>query len=223
VKIMTQDEINARVTEFIARVNETVTEAEKHLEVPQSTISSIPDDPDFIATVKAYAVVEPMLNELIAKQMTGPDVPGITTPGRDEIYASFVVSLNMSGRAGKLRLAEELGLLTKERVVFIEALSRVRNRYAHNVKNMHRSLVEILTEEQQSNKQIVNNLTGIDLSLSSSDDQMYLKFHMYWRLADYLADALHILRPPPLPSGGLLGALFTEPPKAGASESPSSS
>jgi hypothetical protein len=222
VKIMTQDEINARVAEFIARINQSVTEAEQHLEVPPSTISSIPYDPDFIATVKAYAVVEPMLNELIAKQMTGPDVPGITTPGRDEIYASFVVSLNMSGRAGKLRLAEELGLLINERVVFIEALSRVRNRYAHNVKNMHRSLVEILTEEQQHNKQIVKNLTGFDLSLSSSDDQTFLKLFMYYRLADYLADALQILRPPP-PSGGLLGALFTEPPKAGASESPSSS
>jgi hypothetical protein len=58
VKIMTQDEINARVTEFIARINQSVTEAEQHLEVPPSTISSIPYDPDFIATVKAYAVVE---------------------------------------------------------------------------------------------------------------------------------------------------------------------
>jgi hypothetical protein len=38
------------------------------LEVPAGTISSIPNDPDFIATVKMYAVVEPILNELIASR-----------------------------------------------------------------------------------------------------------------------------------------------------------
>jgi hypothetical protein len=36
--------------------------------MPAGTISSIPNDPDFIATVKTYAVVEPILNELIASR-----------------------------------------------------------------------------------------------------------------------------------------------------------
>jgi hypothetical protein len=209
-----KNEINARVTAYIASIGKSVTEAEQHLDVPPSTISSIPYDSDFIATVKAYAVVEPMLNELIAKQMVGIPILGMPSQERNEIYASFAASLNMSGRAGKLRLAEELRLLTKERVVFIEALSRVRNRYAHNVKNMHRSLLEILTEEQQHNNQIVKNLTGLDLSLSASDDPAFLKFFMYYRLADYLAEALQILRPPPPSPGGLLDLLSTDPPKA---------
>jgi hypothetical protein len=49
----------------------------------------------------------------------------------------------MSGRTGKLKLAEGLDLLAEHQIDFIEAVTRVRNRYAHNVKNMHRSLAEI--------------------------------------------------------------------------------
>ena len=104
-----------------------------------------------------------------------------------------------------------MGLLTNDRALFIEAVARVRNRYAHNVKNMHRSLAEILTEEQQSNQQIVKQLTGV---VTASTDGA--KIFMYYQLADYLAEALQTLRPPPLPAaGGLLdmwGALFSTPP-----------
>src|SRR5262245_60839288 len=52
---------------YLARVKESAESAERHLEVPAGTISSIPNEPDFIATVKTYAVIEPILNELIAQ------------------------------------------------------------------------------------------------------------------------------------------------------------
>jgi hypothetical protein len=186
---------------YIADVNKSVRDAEQHLEVPPRTISSIPNDPDFIATVKTYAVIEPILNELITKCQ--PQLPPFAfalapTPAG---YEDFVVSLNISGRSGKLKLALALGLLTNDRVLFIGAVARV--------KNMHRSLGEILTEEQQSNKQIVKQLTGVDLTLS---DEAIFKSFMYFQLAHYLAEALQTLRPPPLPTGGPLGALFSNPP-----------
>ncbi len=197
---------------YIAGVNKSVMDAEQHLEVPPGTISSIPNDPDFIATVKTYAVIEPILNELITKcqpQLAPFAFALAPTPAG---YEDFVVSLNISGRSGKLKLAQALGLLANDRVLFIGAVARVRNRYAHNVKNMHRSLAEILTEEQQSNKQIVKQLTGVDLTRSS--DEAIFKIFMYFQLAHYLAEALQTLRPPPLPTGGLLGlgALFSNPP-----------
>ena len=50
---------------YEAEVHKSIVAAEQHLEVPAGTISSIPYDPDFIATVKVYAVVEPILNDLI--------------------------------------------------------------------------------------------------------------------------------------------------------------
>ena len=51
---------------YFARVRESVEAAERHLGVPAGTISLIPNEPDFIAMVKTYAVIEPILNELIA-------------------------------------------------------------------------------------------------------------------------------------------------------------
>jgi hypothetical protein len=98
-----------------------------------------------------------------------------------------------------LKLAKGLGLLTEDRIAFIHAVAQVRNRYAHNVKNMHRSLTDIVTEEQRTNGRIVEHLTGIKLALSPDRNDV-LKLLMYYRLADYLSDALQTLRPPPPPS-----------------------
>jgi hypothetical protein len=80
---------------------------------------------------------------------------------------------------------------------------------------MHRSLAEILAEEQKSNQHIMAQLTGIrtDLykTLSSDSGGSVLSSLMYYRLTDFLAGALDTLRPPPPPSGGLFGGLLSEP------------
>ncbi|MGM4959826.1 hypothetical protein [Bradyrhizobium sp. 604_D8_N2_3] len=191
---------------YIERVNESVAAAEEYLEIPKGTISSIKTDPDFIATVKTYAVIEPMLNDLISARPPRSifGAPAVAQPNND--FQGFVAGLTISGRVGKLALAKSLGLLTEDQVRFIEGVSRIRNRYAHNVKNMHRSLVEILTEEQQHNAKIVEIITGL-VSTLPSEIEPFLKMLMYHRLADYLSNALHTLKPPPLPAGGLLSGL----------------
>jgi len=202
---------------YEAEVHKSIVAAEQHLEVPAGTISSIPNDPDFIATVKMYAVVEPILNELIASRPPRGTLPWLPpSQSESENFRTFVTALNMEGRTGKLKLAEGMGLLTEARIDFIRGVARVRNRYAHNVKNMHRSLTDILTEEQRNSGRIVEHLTGIKFPLSQSLDPKLrndlLKRFMYYRLADYLSNALHTLRPPPIPEGGLLGMLGTPPP-----------
>jgi hypothetical protein len=178
------------------------------------TISSIPNEPDFIATVKAYAVIEPILNELIADRPPQPlwgNTLGLmpVEQSAKHNFRTFVMRLNVSGRTGELRLAEGLGLLQQHQIRFVEAVAQVRNRYAHNVTNMHKSLTEILAEEQPHQKRIVEHLTGLKetLPLPVGLDNNILRF-MYHRLADYLADALHTLRPPPPPEGGVLSGLF---------------
>jgi hypothetical protein len=191
---------------YLARVNESIVATEQHLEVPTGTISSIPNDPDFIAAVKMYAVIEPILNDLItswqsqtpplwrARRATVSPIP------LDQIahFRAFVTALNIRGGAGKLKLAKGLGLIVRDRVNFISAVADVRNRYAHNVKNMHRSLTDVVTELQRGNKRIVEHLTGINLAGVRPPNEP-LKQLMYYRLADYLSAALHTLRPPPLP------------------------
>jgi hypothetical protein len=197
-------------SDYQAQVNKSVIAAEQYLEVPVGTISSIPDDPDFIATVKMYAVIEPILNDLIASWQQPPPqtnpyqalfLQSLGQNARDN-FRAFVTALNIRGPTGKLKLAKGLGLLAQDRIAFIRAVARVRNRYAHNVKNMHRSLADIVTEEQRSNARIIEHLTGITLPLAPAD-RVLLKPLMYHRLAAYLSDALHTLRPPPPPEGGM--------------------
>ena len=208
---------------YEALVHQSIVAAEQHLEVPAGTISSIPNDPDFIAIVKMYAVIEPILNELIASRPPQGTFPALPIPQSEvESYRTFVTALNVDGgRTGKLKLAEGLGLLTKTRVAFIRGVAQVRNRYAHNVKNMHRSLCDMLLEVERNNASIVEHLTGIQAPapdfIGSQDDRDIsdlLKRFMYFRLADYLSEALHTLQPPPPPpnEGGLLGMLGTPPP-----------
>ena|SRR6266851_2732332 len=196
------------------RVHASVLAVEEHLEVPTGTISSIPRDPDFVATVKAYAVAEPILNQLIAARP--PRAPGggfgaLSYPGPpdDEYYRAFVTALPISGNTGKLRLAEGLNLLSPWHLDFVRALARIRNRYAHNIRNMHRSLTELLLEEQSSNKKIVEHLTGLQVELPEQrlPNGVFLML-MHHRLADLLSEALHTLRPPPAPPGGILSAFF---------------
>jgi hypothetical protein len=194
---------------YIVQVNKSIVAAEQHLEVPAGTVSSIPFDPDFISTVKIYAVVEPILNDLIASWQQPPQTSpyqalslldlGPLGQSARENFRAFVAALNIRGPTGKLKLAKGLGLLTEDRTAFIHAVAQVRNRYAHNVKNMHRSLTDIVTEEQRTNGRIVEHLTGIKLALSPNRNDV-LKLLMYYRLADYLSDALQTLRPPPPPS-----------------------
>jgi hypothetical protein len=197
--------------EFKAQLDRSVHAAEQHLEVPAGTIASIPNDVDFIATLKTYAVVESILNDLIGQR---PPFLGMPAPDQEYKYRSFVAALSMEGRAGKLTLAEGLSLIAPNDIDFVRAVTQVRNRYAHNARNMHRSLGEILAEVQRNHGTIMQNLTGQNLPKSTLLLANMLKILMYFRLAIYLANALHTLRPPPSPPSGLLGLLTPVPASA---------
>jgi hypothetical protein len=125
------------------QVDKSVEAAWQHLRVPAGIIESIPNETDFVATLKTYAVIEAILNDLIGQR---PPFLGMPSPEQDDRYRSFVAALNMEGRAGKLTLAQGLGLLTPDDIAFVRAVTQVTNRYAHNIKNMHRSLTEIAAE-----------------------------------------------------------------------------
>lgn len=115
---------------YIDGVNESVKAAEQYLGVPTGTISSIQTEPDFIAVVKAYAVIEPMLNDLIVAERPRrtPIFGGLAaalacTEPADEGFQSFVAGLNIGGRVGKVALAKGLGLLRQDQVRFIEGMA----------------------------------------------------------------------------------------------------
>src|SRR5262249_11801130 len=121
---------------YLKRVNESVFEAKKQLEVPNETIVSIPTEPNYVAPVRTYAVSEPILHDRIAANPPRLNYFGLALVCDDQSanFRAFVTAFNMSGSTGKLRLAEGLGLVTEHRLRFIQAVARVRNRYAHNFR-----------------------------------------------------------------------------------------
>jgi hypothetical protein len=190
-------------------VRKSVVDTEQHLGVPAGTISSIQTEPDFVAMVKTYAVIEPILNQTITKRL-----PRAAQGAAQEESCQAFVSAQRMGRGpnSKLRLAKGLGLLTTTQIHFIEAVTDIRNRYAHDVGNMPRPLKEIVIKEQKNHGNILVHLTGIKVTLAEVHNDN-IKLFMYFRLADYLSDALHTLRPPPAPpEGGLLGLGSVFPP-----------
>jgi hypothetical protein len=156
---------------FVAEIEKSIADVEQHLNVQPGIISSIPSDPDHIATIKTHAVIESMLNELIANhppqrpyEDRGPLGGTSQTslgPVANENYREFVARLPMDRGLGKIGLAQGLGLITTQHAGFIKGVASVRNRYAHSVKNMDRSLKDILTEEQQHDNKIVERVTGL--------------------------------------------------------------
>jgi hypothetical protein len=93
-----EQRINSAIDDYLARVKRSVEDAERLLEVPAGTILSIREEPDYIATVKTYAVIEPMLNDLIVKNLVPPNPGQMLGVGED--LRTFVTRLNMSGRSG---------------------------------------------------------------------------------------------------------------------------
>jgi hypothetical protein len=221
---------------YLADIEKSVDAAEQHLQVA-GAISSIKCDPDFVATLKTLAVIETMLNELIAGHppqrpyqggaLGGPPQMLMSLgPGANEHFRTFVVDLPLKGRTGKLGLAKGLGLLTPQQADFVEGVASVRNRYAHNAQNMQRSFKDMLTEGHQHDEKIIERVTG--LQKVTTEQLKYLenadlRMLMYRGLANYLADALNTLHPPKVP--GLLDLLSIfdasdTPPVAKAASTP---
>jgi hypothetical protein len=67
-----KDPIEVFWPQYVDGVNKSVTAAEQYLEVPAGSISSIEREPDYIATAKTCAVIEPMSNDLIVAGRPSP-------------------------------------------------------------------------------------------------------------------------------------------------------
>lgn len=56
--------------------------------------------------------------------------------------AKHVRTLALNGRASKVALAEDLGIVNRPEAIAIQVLSEVRNTYAHRVENITKSLAD---------------------------------------------------------------------------------
>jgi len=209
---------NADWADYLRRIDDELRVAEEHLSVPPGAISGIQNEPEYLFIVKVFAALEPIINELLAARLTfarkinmqallGELSGEAATP---EKLPEIVAPMPLGGRPGKLELCAALGCLTRRQQRYVSAVARVRNRYAHNIRNMHLSIHEIvrkLARDEPSRVQLYTDLIGSETKAQAELVFALLgKQMIYVNMANFLADALQIIKPPPYT--GHLAGLF---------------
>jgi hypothetical protein len=150
---------------FAERVSGSIADAEAHLGLLKGTLADVFHDSDYLATLKIYATVEPLLNELLEMHVTRTlSHPKVHFPGGDTL-AEFVLNRNLTE---KRKLALKFELITEKRSRFILCIADVRNHFAHNIKNFSLSILDVAKKLSPSDdgKRIIDGLSGVKIDPS---------------------------------------------------------
>jgi hypothetical protein len=94
---------------------------------------------DWVAVLMMFNLVELSLDFALAARMPRP-------------LEDVVVDLPLSHKAGKLRFARALKLLTDEQANFLRTLTNLRNHYAHNIKFLKIPIATYLDSLSQNDR-----------------------------------------------------------------------
>lgn len=193
------EEQKARVARALKFLNRTFQDAEDHLKLKRGTLADTRQDTHFTAIMKMASTIEPLVNEVLREEIKGNFRKLKVEHEGATALAAFVTKT--TDRERKQRLARELGIIDDGRSAFISAVYQVRDRYAHNVQNMHLSIAAIAEKIQESGgtsvEKILLELSGLDKSKHSPLALVLgLKLGMYYQFARFLADVLNVLKPP---------------------------
>lgn len=139
----TSEEHEATLAQIEANSVLQLTRIERKLGLPQGYYTSLRDGgTDWEFAIKLVVVLEAALGAVIAAHAHNP------------ILAEHCARLGLEGRAGKLNLAVDLGILAKTERTAFQALANVRNTFAHHVQNIERTLEKfaLSLEEAQRTK-----------------------------------------------------------------------
>ncbi len=129
--MQSSDEHEAALAQIEARSLQQLTRIERKLDVPHGYYTSLRDvGSDWEFAIKLLVVLEAALGAVIAAH------------AQNAVLAEHCARLGLEGRAGKLNLAVDLGILTPTERAAFQALAYVRNTFAHHVRNIERTLEE---------------------------------------------------------------------------------
>jgi hypothetical protein len=135
----------------------------------QGFFEKLKDDDDWSLVINLHALLESMFIQLLADALNRRELTKPFTP------------LPMHS---KLKFLGTLGLVTKRSVDYVEALSEIRNRAAHNVARVHDSVGDLIGHEPDN---LIKKLSG------ESSEKYLKRFHADPRQA-VLHGALHVLK-----------------------------
>ncbi|MGO6673000.1 hypothetical protein AB9E19_21310 [Rhizobium leguminosarum] len=192
---------------FMADIQQKLEAGEKRLQIPRGTLSDLYREPDYIMVIKIIAALEPAVNDLIAGGLSkGGGLGGVPNKITFAPVADFAADrLQLSGRAGKLELAQRLGMLDDKDVAFAGAVSAIRNRYAHNITNASRQFIDLIREAKRNDANLAKKLFYGDNVDFEGMTNGFVKILLAWSFSRFLESAelrLHV------PKGEFLGGLL---------------
>jgi hypothetical protein len=135
-----KDEVESNLLIIQKSADEKIAEAEAHLGVVHGTLADVAHDTNYLSILKIHATIEPLINELLEENITRVlKHPKVNFPGVDTL-AEFILARNLDERR---KLAVKCELISPMRSEFIRNVANVRNRYAHNIKNIPLSIFEV--------------------------------------------------------------------------------
>jgi hypothetical protein len=192
--------------DFQADIDQMIAQAEAHLGVAHGTIADVANDGDYLAILKIHATIEPLMNELLKENITRVlKHPKVSFPGADAL-ADFVLARNLDE---KRTLAVKSELIDTRRSEFIRNIANVRNRYAHNIKNISLSIPTIAQKisPNDNGAAILKSLTN----LKKPPPDFSMRIFLYWNFAFLLSAVIKGIKPPEWKGGDGILSEFLKP------------
>lgn len=152
---------------------------ETSLSLEKGFINSLIDEPnDWAFIIKTTVIIEAVLGELLKKSLI------------NDLLDSHISHLNMGGRTGKIKLAIDLKLITSSCGKRLNALSEIRNDFAHGLDVVQLSINQyVLGMNNEEFERFFNGLFSFENKKSkysfgkkdfsvdgSSDDERFGKY-----------------------------------------------
>lgn len=196
--------------QFVDQIVDGLRAGEKRLGVPAGTLITMASEDDYLLVIKMIATIEPAINELIAKGMSRPIGLGGDPASAFAGIIEFTTRLPLNGRSSKIEFAEALGVLKSSDKKFIDALSQIRNRYAHNIRNATRTLLEMVSDAEKNNSTITTQLFRVPLTTSNWQNGG-MKLFLMSSFSTFLQNAEAEHEPLRIPMTGVLAGLLNHP------------
>jgi len=207
----TLTKVHEEYAEFLAGIEATFAKAEELLGLANGTLADAKNDNGFLAAMKISSTIEPLINDALSVEIRKLRKHKAESES-ETVLANFVNETNNRGK--KVSLAKDLGIVSGNRKKFILGIFQLRDHYAHNIKNLHLDILEVIDKvAKEGNGKIMFHLAGIENTPANAArlKPQSIKTFMYWNFARFLSDALHVLKPPPAPVDGLYGLLSQNP------------
>ncbi len=128
-------DLTNEVGNFWLKVADFIGKLSVDLEISGDVLLGLPNEDDWSFVVKTHALIETAIAHLLTQAI-----------GRGEL-AEFFGYLPLQGRNGKIKAADDLGLLSREQIAYASVVANLRNRLVHSARNWTFSFEALFAED----------------------------------------------------------------------------